>query len=169
MHWGHAISKDLVHWQTLPIALYPKGSDFIFSGSALIDFENVTGYQTRDNEIQTMLAVFTANNDQTHTQSQWMAYSNDEGLNWKYFENNPIIANPKVRDFRDPKVFKYNDLFVVVLAVGDHIQVYNSKDLKHWTFSSEFGQGQGSHQGVWECPDLFPIDVKINGYIILRN
>ena len=110
-----------------------------------------------------MIAIFTADLEQGHIERQWMAYSNNEGLDWKFYDHNPIIEEPTQKDFRDPYAFKYGDHFVVVVVVGDHIQIYNSVNLKNWTLVSSFGKNDGSHQGVWECPALFPLRTKING------
>ena len=164
MHWGHAVSRDLVHWKTLPIALYPQGNgdEYIFSGSTLIDYDNVTGFESSFTQNKTMIAIFTAHSVPEAVEKQWMAYSFDEGIHWKYYKNNPIIPNPNQTNFRDPYVFKYEDYFVAVLVVTDHIQIYNSYDLKHWKLVSKWGRDQGSHQGVWECPSLFPIKVTLN-------
>lgn len=164
MHWGHALSKDLLHWETLPIALYPTAKDYIFSGSALIDSDNVTGLQPANTINKTMLAVFTAQSNPENTQRQWMAYSHNEGRNWKLYEKNPIIPPISGKpDFRDPHAFRYGDHYVIALVVGDYVQIYNSPNLKNWTLVSSFGKNAGTHQGVWECPALFPLKLRING------
>ena len=164
MHWGHAISEDLLHWETLPIALYPQGNEYIFSGSTLIDHDNVTGFQPANNNNKTMIAIFTAHTQPDYIEKQWMAYSNNDGLEWKFYQNNPIISQiENQKDFRDPNAFKYGTHFVAVLVALNHIQIYNSIDLKKWTLVSTFGQNEGSHQGVWECPALFPLQTKVNG------
>lgn len=158
MHWGHAISPDLFHWQHLPIALYPQSNEFIFSGSAIIDRDNVTGLRDEKSPNETMLAFFTAHTNPSFVEKQWMAFSGNDGLEWRLFDDNPIIPSDGIhRDFRDPKVFKYRDFFVMVVVIGNQIQIYNSNNLKNWTLMSTFGENDGSHQGVWECPDLFPI------------
>ncbi|CAG2103481.1 unnamed protein product, partial [Medioppia subpectinata] len=133
-HWGHAVSTDLFHWENLPIALYPQldGHEMIWSGSAIVDERNVTGFQPVGSANKTMVAIFTGMHDTDGTQSQWFAYSLDEGLNWKYYAGNPIIPNPGLRDFRDPKIFAFGDHYVIVLAAGDHVNLYSSQDMKHW-------------------------------------
>lgn len=160
MHWGHAVSKDLVHWEELPIALYPDATGTIFSGSAVIDKNNTAGFGA-----DAMVAIYTSHNhamekegfDKIETQS--IAYSLDEGKTWIKYKGNPVLPNPGIRDFRDPKV-SWNEStqkWIMTLAVTDHIDFYSSPDLKNWTKESEFGKNAGAHGGVWECPDLFPL------------
>ena len=166
MHWGHAITTDLVHWKEMPIALYPDEKGYIFSGSTVIDFENKSGLG-KDGQTP-IVAFFTYHNpklektESTELQTQGMAYSVDEGITWTKFENNPVVNNPGIRDFRDPKVSwdEASDQFVMTLAAGQKIMFYGSKNLKEWSFLSDFGDGVGNHGGVWECPDLFPIKVE---------
>lgn len=162
MHWGHAVSKDLVHWEHLPIALYPDSLGYIFSGSAIADTENTSGLGTKENPA--LLAFFTYFNpkQQTENQTQGLAYSLDKGRSWEKYENNPVIENPGIPDFRDPKVFRHkeSDQWIMALAAGQEIHFYGSKDCKAWTFLSRFGEGYGCHDGVWECPDLFPLKAK---------
>ncbi|MBN8787450.1 MAG: glycoside hydrolase family 32 protein [Terrimonas sp.] len=160
MHWGHAVSIDLVHWEELPIALYPDALGTIFSGSAVIDKNNTAGFGTN-----AMVAIYTSHNhaiekdgfDKIETQS--IAYSLDEGKTWTKYKGNPVLPNPGIRDFRDPKVSWYepSKKWIMTLAVTDHIDFYSSPDLKNWTKESEFGKDLGAHGGVWECPDLFPL------------
>jgi sucrose-6-phosphate hydrolase SacC (GH32 family) len=157
MHWGHATSTDLFNWEDKPIALYPDDMGWIYSGSAVVDKNNTAGFKT-DN-IDPLIAIYTIHHSITGLEQQGMAYSTDKGNTWVKYENNPIIRNPNIRDFRDPKAFwnettkKWN----LVLAANDHIKFYESENLKEWNHISDFGQGVGSHQGVWECPDLFPL------------
>lgn len=160
MHWGHAVSADLVHWEELPIALYPDALGTIFSGSAVIDKDNTAGFGAN-----AMVAIYTSHNhamekdgfDKIETQS--IAYSLDEGKTWTKYKGNPVLPNPGIRDFRDPKVSWYAPAkkWIMTLAVTDHIGFYSSPDLKNWTKESEFGKNLGAHGGVWECPDLFPL------------
>ncbi|XP_054153378.1 levanase-like [Oppia nitens] len=169
MHWGHAISKDLFHWQNLPIALYPQvgGRESIWSGSAIVDVNNVTGFAAPGAVNKTMIAFFSGFNDTDGIQDQWLAYSADEGLTWKYYDSNPVIPNPtKLRDYRDPKVLQFKDHYALIFAAGNHVNLYKSYNLKVWQFIQEFGAGQGSHESVWECPDLYPLNVTINGTIV---
>ncbi|MCI3983821.1 GH32 C-terminal domain-containing protein [Bacillus vallismortis] len=160
MHWGHAVSKDLVTWKHLPVALAPDDKGTIFSGSAVVDKNNTSGFQT--GEEKPLVAIYTQ--DREGHQVQSIAYSNDKGRTWTKYAGNPVIPNPGKKDFRDPKVFWYEkeNKWVMVLAAGDRILMYTSKNLKQWTYASEFGEGQGSHGGVWECPDLFELQVDGN-------
>lgn len=170
MHWGHAVSKDLVHWENLPIALFPDPLGYIFSGSAVVDVNNTTGFG--QNGQPPMVAMFTLHDmkrekDGTDShESQGLAYSNDRGRTWKMFEGNPVLPNPGgVRDIRDPKLIWHEATkqWVVTLAVGQHIEFWAAPDLKKWTKLSEFGKEYGGHGGVWECPDLFPMKVDGTG------
>lgn len=163
MHWGHAISKDLVTWENYPIALSPDSLGYIFSGSVVVDQRNTSGLGTLENP--PMVALFTYH-DQVKVlagmdsfQSQGLAYSLDKGRTWTKYNLNPILLNPGTRDFRDPKVFWHSDSgrWIMVLAEGDHIGLYGSENLREWQKLSEFGKNEGSHEGVWECPDLFEL------------
>ncbi|MBK7214020.1 MAG: glycoside hydrolase family 32 protein [Bacteroidales bacterium] len=168
MHWGHAISTDLVHWQHLPIALYPDSLGYIFSGSAVVDNDNTSGFGKKGTPA--MVAIFTYHDVKAERagksvyQSQGIAYSTDKGRSWTKYPGNPVLKNPGQRDFRDPKVSwnKQTNKWILTLASGDHICFYSSPNLKEWTLESEFGKGVGAHGGVWECPDLFemPVDRK---------
>ena len=166
MHWGHAVSKDLVHWENLPIALYPDSLGFIFSGSAVVDWKNTTGLG--ETSQPPLVAIFTYHNpvqgksDGVSFQSQAIAYSTDKGRSWQKYSGNPVLPNPGERDFRDPKVFWYETTsqWKMVLAVKDRIFIYSSPDLKVWHKESEFGDQSGAHEGVWECPDLFPLSIN---------
>lgn len=165
MHWGHAVSTDLVNWESLPIALYPDSLGYIFSGSAVFDAENSSGLGTTENP--PMVAIFTyhnaeeANTPSVTFQNQAIAFSLDEGRTWEKYEGNPVLQNPGIRDFRDPKVTKITNpdgtfYWNMTLAVLDHINFYSSPELINWTHSGEFGKTIGAHGGVWECPDLLP-------------
>ncbi len=166
MHWGHAISKDLVHWEHLPIALYPDENGWIFSGSAVVDWKNTSGLGKGGSP--PLVAIFTTHNaplekaGRNDFQNQCIAYSNDNGRTWEKYEGNPVLKNPGIRDFRDPKVswHEASQKWVMALAVQDHIAFYTSPDLKNWTHESDFGKDSGAHAGVWECPDLFPLQVE---------
>lgn len=163
MHWGHAVSDDMIHWEHLPIALYPDSLGYIFSGSAVIDWQNTTGFGTHDNP--PMVAIYTyhdpvgAESGKVDFQYQGIAYSLDNGRSWTKYEKNPVLPNPGIIDFRDPKVF-WDEKFAqwtMILAVKDHINLYASPNLIDWTLLSEFGESIGAHGGVWECPDLFSL------------
>ena len=166
MHWGHATSKDMVRWQHKPIALFPDEHGYIFSGSAVVDTKNTSGFGTLENP--PMVAIFTYHlmegekAGRTDFQTQGIAYSLDNGDSWTKYKGNPVIVNPGIKDFRDPKVF-WNDklgVWSMLLVAGDHMQIWNSPDLKSWEQVSEFGKDKGAHGGVWECPDMFPLAVE---------
>jgi fructan beta-fructosidase len=165
MHWGHAISKDMVHWQNLPIALYPDAHGSIFSGSAVNDRNNTSGLGTADHP--PLVAIYT-NHDAAiekaggiEFQNESIAYSLDKGRTWTKYPHNPVLKNPGSRDFRDPKVswFEPTKSWIMTLAVADHVGFYSSNDLRHWVHESDFGREWGTHQGVWECPDLIAMTV----------
>lgn len=164
MHWGHAVSRDLVQWEDLPIALYPDEHGYIFSGSAVIDWQNTSGLGSKENP--PMVAIFTYHDmagekaGKNDFQTQGIAYSLDKGRTWTKYTDNPVLDNPGIRDFRDPKVFWHeaSGRWVMIFAAGDHIRLYNSPNLKDWTFASEF-RGWGNQGRPWECPDLFPLTV----------
>lgn len=167
MHWGHAVSTDLVSWEHLPIALYPDDLGYIFSGSAVVDKNNTSGLKSGDEDV--MVAIFTHHSMDkekagTHDhQYQSIAYSNDKGRTWVKYKNNPVLANDeKIHDFRDPKVMWHeaSQRWIMTLAAGQRIKFYTSPNLIDWTFASDFGMELGAHGGVWECPDLIPMQVE---------
>jgi len=167
MHWGHAVSEDMVHWEHLPIALYPDEHGCIFSGSAVVDWDNTSGLGI-DGE-PPLVAIFTYHNFEKEKaktgnhQTQGIAYSNDKGRTWEKYEGNPVLPNEeKIFDFRDPKVIWHEETkrWIMALAVKDRLHLYNSPNLIDWEKTSEFGAQEGNHDGVWECPDLFPIKVE---------
>ena len=153
MSWGHAISQDLVNWEHLPVAIAPDALGTIFSGSAVVDFDNTAGFGAG-----AIIAIYTQNSDR---QVQSIAYSTDNGRTFTKYENNPVLTSD-ARDFRDPKVFWHKETqhWIMLLAVGQEMQIFSSPNLKDWTFESRFGEGQGAHGGVWECPDLFELPVE---------
>ncbi|MFC6997206.1 glycoside hydrolase family 32 protein [Rufibacter roseus] len=156
MHWGHAVTKDLVHWEHLPIALYPDSLGMIFSGSAVVDHGNTSGLGTKENPA--MVAIFTSAGKK---QQQSIAFSIDRGRTWSKYEGNPVLENQGIDDFRDPKVMwlEKEKKWIMTLAVADHISFYSSPNLKEWRHESDFGADIGGHGGVWECPDLFKMPV----------
>ena len=164
MHWGHAVSPDMVHWEHLPIALYPDSLGYIFSGSAVIDWQNTSGLG-KDGE-PPMIAIFTHHDmagerAQTNKfQYQSIAYSNDKGRTWTKYAGNPVVANPGIKDFRDPKVIWDIDSgqWVMVFAAYDKALFYTSPNLIEWKKTGEFGIENDTR--LWECPDLFPIKVQ---------
>ena len=152
MHWGHAISKDLINWEHRPDAITPDALGTIFSGSAVVDTDNTAGFGAG-----AIVAIYTQNSDR---QVQSIAYSTDNGRSFTKYENNKVLTSD-ARDFRDPKVFwhKETQRWIMLLAVGQEMQIFSSSNLKDWAFESSFGEGQGAHGGVWECPDLFELPV----------
>ena len=153
LSWGHAITKDLVNWKHLPVAIAPDALGTIFSGSAVVDYDNTAGFGAG-----AIVAIYTQSSDR---QVQSIAYSTDNGRSFTKYENNPVLVS-EVCDFRDPKVFWHAEThrWIMVLAVGQEMQIFSSPNLKDWTFESRFGEGQGAHGGVWECPDLFELPVE---------
>jgi fructan beta-fructosidase len=158
MHWGHAVSRDLMTWEHLPVALAPDENGMIFSGSAVVDWNDTTGFFGGK---PGLVAIFTHHVHETQKQSQSIAYSKDSGRTWIKYVGNPVITSDKYKDFRDPKVFWHEETqrWVMVLACGQTVCLYHSPNLIEWTFGSEFGEGIGCHDGVWECPDLFALPV----------
>ncbi|WP_100407058.1 glycoside hydrolase family 32 protein [Bacillus solitudinis] len=163
IHWGHAVSKDLIHWEHLPIALYPDENGAIFSGSAVVDWYNTSGFF---DEQPGLVAIYTSADNYPDSdrprQRQSLAYSSDNGRTWVKYKGNPVLSDVNITDYRDPKVFWHDDSnkWVMVLATGQSVTIYTSPNLIDWEYASEFGNKAGSHEGVWECPDLFqlPID-----------
>ena len=166
MHWGHAVSDDMVHWKHKPIALYPDEHGLIFSGSAVVDINNTSGFGK--NGETPLVAMFTYHlmegekSGRNDFQTQGIAYSLDNGDTWEKYEGNPVIGNSGIKDFRDPKVFWHEETeqWIMTLVAGDHAKFYSSPNLKDWEYLSDFGQRQGAHGGVWECPDVFPLPVE---------
>ena len=158
MHWGHSTSTDLTHWNYEGVALVPDAWGAIFSGSCVVDEENTAGFGK-----DAVIAFYTSAKPTPwgDVQSQSMAYSLDNGKTFIKYEQNPILTS-KERDFRDPKVFWYapGKHWVMMLAVGQHMEIYSSVNLKDWKKESEFGVMQGAHGGVWECPDLVEVQVE---------
>jgi fructan beta-fructosidase len=167
MHWGHAVSKDLIHWEQLPIALYPDEHGDTFSGSAVVDWNNTSGlFQNGPGLVAIYTSADNYPDSERPRQRQSLAYSTDNGRTWTKYEGNPVLSDVNITDYRDPKVFWHEETnkWVMVLATGQSITIYTSPNLKDWEFASEFGNNAGSHDGVWECPDLFqlPVDGDVN-------
>ena len=162
MHWGHATSADMIHWKNQPVALYPDSLGLIFSGSAVVDYNNTSGLGK--NGQPPLVAIFTHHDQakekdgKNDTENQSLAYSNDDGKTWHKYDHNPVLRNPGISDFRDPNVIWYasEKKWVMSLATKDRITFYSSPNLKEWKKESEFGEHLGAHGGVWECPALFP-------------
>lgn len=158
MHWGHSTSTDLMHWNFEGCAIVPDAWGAIFSGSCVVDHENTAGFGK-----EAVVAFYTSAKSTPwgDIQMQSMAYSLDNGKTFTKYEGNPILTSSE-KDFRDPKVFWYapGKHWVMILAVGQHMEIYSSVNLKEWKKESEFGAMQGAHGGVWECPDLVEIPVE---------
>lgn len=158
MHWGHSTSTDLMHWKFEGCAIVPDVWGAIFSGSCVVDHENTAGFGK-----EAVVAFYTSAKSTPwgDIQMQSMAYSLDNGKTFTKYEGNPILTSSE-KDFRDPKVFWYapGKHWVMILAVGQHMEIYSSVNLKEWKKESEFGAMQGAHGGVWECPDLVEIPVE---------
>lgn len=158
MTWGHSTSTDLTHWTYEGTAIVPDAWGAIFSGSCVVDKDNTAGFGKG-----TVVAFYTSAKSTPwgDVQSQSMAYSLDNGKTFIKYEHNPILTSTE-RDFRDPKVFWYapGKHWVMMLAVGQEMQIYSSGNLKDWKKESSFGAMQGAHGGVWECPDLVEVAVE---------
>jgi fructan beta-fructosidase len=159
MSWGHAISRDLMQWEHQPVALYEEDPEMIFSGSAVADLKNTSGLCT--GEEGCLVAIYTSHiPDQVQYQS--LAFSNDRGRTWEKFNGNPVL-DIGLKDFRDPKVFWYEPeekwVMVVSVPLEFKVQFYQSKNLKDWTLTGEFGN-QGDISKIWECPDLVRLQVE---------
>lgn len=156
-HWGHAVSTDLMHWDELPDALHPDEHGAIWSGSAVMDYNNTAGFNAKDG---TPAMVVTYTVECPEKQTQYVAYSTDGGKTFTEYEGNPVIDSHmkwQTRDTRDPRVFWYapGEHWVLVLNEREGHSIYNSTDLKHWTYESHV-------TGFWECPDLFELPVDGN-------
>jgi sucrose-6-phosphate hydrolase SacC (GH32 family) len=157
MSWGHAVTRDLVHWEHLPVALYEENGVMIFSGSAVVDWKNTSGFG-KDGK-PPMIAIYTGHYTGKPLQNQHIAYSNDRGRTWTKYSGNPVLDIGE-KDFRDPKVMWHEPtgrwVMSVAWPVPRKVRFYSSPDLKQWTHLSDFGPA-GSTTGIWECPDLFPL------------
>ena len=158
MNWGHSYSTDLVHWTYAGDAITPDAWGTVFSGSAVVDKDNSAGFGAG-----TIVSFYTSAKSSPwgDVQMQSMAYSTDGGKTFTKYDGNPVITST-ARDFRDPKVFWYapGKHWVMMLAVGQEMQIWSSADLKDWKYESSFGAKQGAHGGVWECPDLVELPVE---------
>lgn len=160
MSWGHAVSRDLFHWEHLPLALAEENGVMIFSGSAVVDWKNSSGFG--ENGKPPLVAIYTGHYTTKPLQNQHIAYSNDRGRTWTKFSGNPVLDIGE-KDFRDPKVMWHEPtkrwVMTVSWPVQREIRFYASPNLKDWTHLSDFGPA-GSTTGIWECPDLFPIAIE---------
>ncbi|HSH17606.1 MAG TPA: glycoside hydrolase family 32 protein, partial [Verrucomicrobiae bacterium] len=160
MSWGHAVSPDLVHWEHLPVALQEENGVMIFSGSAVVDWKNTSGFG-KDGQ-PPLVAIYTGHYTEKPLQNQHLAYSNDRGRTWTKYAGNPVLDVGKP-DFRDPKVMWHAQtkkwVMTVTLPTERKVSFYSSPDLKQWTHLSDFGPA-GAVKGIWECPDLFPLRIE---------
>jgi fructan beta-fructosidase len=158
MSWGHAVSRDLVSWEHLPVAISEENGVMIFSGSAVVDRDNTSGFGQPGKP--PLVAIYTGHYTTKPLQNQHIAFSTDRGRTWTKFSGNPVLDIGE-RDFRDPKVLWHEPtkrwVMTVAWPVQHKVRFYASPDLKAWTHLSDFGPA-GATEGVWECPDLFPID-----------
>lgn len=153
MTWGHSTSTDLVHWKFQGAPIQPDAIGTIFSGSAVVDKNNTAGLGKG-----AVVALYTSAGE---NQTQSMAYSTDNGKTFTKYEGNPVITST-VPDFRDPHMFWNEDIkkWNMILAAGQHMEIYSSDNLKDWKLESSFGEKYGNHGGVWECPDLMKMKVR---------
>lgn len=153
MTWGHSTSTDLLHWtfQGDPIEADAWGT--IFSGSAVVDHNNTAGFGKG-----AVVAMYTSAGE---NQTQSIAYSNDNGQTFTKYDGNPVLTS-NTPDYRDPHVFWNEDIkrWNMIMAEGQHMDIYSSADLKEWKLESQFGAEYGNHGGVWECPDLMKMKVR---------
>lgn len=153
MTWGHSTSTDLIHWtfQGAPIEADAWGT--VFSGSAVVDHNNTSGFGKG-----AVVAMYTSAGE---NQTQSIAYSNDNGQTFTKYAGNPVLTS-NTPDYRDPHVFWNEDIkrWNMIMAEGQHMDIYSSADLKEWKLESQFGAEYGNHGGVWECPDLMKMKVR---------
>lgn len=155
MHWAHAISRDLIHWEHRPIALAPDELGAIFSGGAVYDADNTSGFAEAGSDTPPLVLMFCHSGEK---QQQSIAWSTDY-ISFHKYAHNPVIPNYGIKDFRDPKPFLNPVLggWSCVVAAGNHVDFYRSADLKNWRKTGVFGPEGNQLAGVWECPDLFPL------------
>lgn len=157
MHWGHAVSKDLLHWEHLDPAIARDNMGHIFSGSSVVDKNNTAGYGKN-----AIIALYTSASDK-NGQIQCMAYSTDNGRTFTKYEGNPVLTPfDGLKDFRDPKVFWYekSKCWYMIVSADKETRFYKSKNLKKWTYVSSFGKGLGQQPCQYECPDFFQLPVN---------
>ena len=159
MTWGHSTSRDLIHWESQPTALEMDWLGSIFSGSCVVKGDEV-------------VAMYTSAG---HHQTQSLAFSKDGGRTFQKYAGNPVLTTSDVADFRDPRPFWNEDIkaWNLILAAGQEMRIYSSKDMKDWKYESSFGKEYGCHGGVWECPDLFELrngeNEKMRKWVLICN
>lgn len=153
MNWGHATSTDLIKWENKGLAIAPDALGTIFSGSCVVDKDNTAGFGKN-----AVIAMYTSAGD---NQTQSLAYSLDDGMTFIKYNGNPVLT-ADIPDFRDPNMFWYEPThrWILIISAGQEMRIYSSADLKEWSEESRFGLGYGSHDGVWECPDLMKLKVE---------
>lgn len=166
MTWAHAVSKDLLHWQHLPLAIREENRVMIFSGSTVADYNNTSGFASKKGQVP-LIAIYTGHfiadptKPDNYSQAQYIAYSHDNGRTWTKYNGNPVLDQHK-KDFRDPKVFWYAPqkkwVMAAVLPQEHIVQFYSSSNLKEWTLTGQFGPA-GDIKDIWECPDLLQVPV----------
>ena len=170
MHWGHAVSTDLMHWKELQPAIARDTLGHIFSGSSVVDYGNTAGYGKG-----AIIALYTSASDK-NGQIQCMAYSTDNGRTFTKYDGNPILRPfDGIKDFRDPKVFWHEPAkaWYMIVSADKEMRFYKSDDLKRWTYISSFGRGYGMQPCQYECPDF--VQLPVNGdksdmkYVMLMN
>lgn len=165
-HLAHAVSQDLIHWEFLPIALYPDSLGVISSACIIVDDKNTSGFGSRGNP--PLIAIYTYHNFEKEpsgsleVESLGIAYSVDKGSTWVKYDHNPVIPSPGIRDFRHPNVCwdKQAQQWIMAVAADSRIHFYTSADLKKWSYASDFGKQLGSEHDLWQSPDLFQLQVK---------
>ena len=159
MTWGHSTSRDLIHWEAQPTAIEADWLGSIFSGSCVTNGDEV-------------VAMYTSAG---HHQTQSIAVSKDGGRTFTKYAGNPVLTTSDVADFRDPRPLWNEDIkaWNLILAAGQEMRIYSSKDLKDWKYESSFGKEYGNHGGVWECPDLFELrngeNEKMRKWVLICN
>lgn len=154
MHWGHSVSKDLVHWEHLNPAIARDNMGHIFSGSTVVDKHNTAGFGEG-----AIVAFYTSASD---VQVQCMAYSLDNGRTFTKYEKNPVLTPfDGLKDFRDPKVFWYEPAqkWYMIVSADKEMRFYASANLKEWEYLSGWGDGYGVQPRQFECPDFFQLPV----------